>query len=102
MRSQASQDLRRPLRRSRNRQRQGKVIDAAERRGYISGPPQLLQRVSVTDGRNERERSPAIRHLESLATFGQSQHAARILAELADADRPHVLLVALCDGLACL
>src|ERR1700722_18368949 len=94
MRPKPRQDLGRPLRRPGNRERRRKVVEGPLRLGHVSRRTQLLERVAVPQGRDERHRPPAVRDLNGLAPFGEPKYATRVLTKVADSDGLHVLPVA--------
>jgi DNA-directed RNA polymerase specialized sigma24 family protein len=60
----------------------------------IAGSAHPLQRAGVADGPEDGDRPSTVGHLERLACLDASEQLARALAQLPNAHRSHVLLVA--------
>jgi hypothetical protein len=94
MRTQARKDLRRRSGPSGDRKGRRQVSDGTLGGRHVSGHPQFLEGVECPQGDDERQRAPTVRHSERLAVFRETEHVARMLAQLSNTDGLHVLLVA--------
>src|SRR5207245_1877891 len=71
-----------------------KLEHVASRRLETTRRRESRQRGRRLDRREPGDRTPTVGHLDDLPSFDCPKVAARLLPELADADRAHVLLIA--------
>src|SRR5580658_4869576 len=94
MRTQTCKNLRRRRGPSGDRKGCGQLSDAPVGGRHVTGHPQLLEGIARPQGHDERQRAPTVRYSECLAVFRETEHVARMLAQLSNTDGLHVLLVA--------
>src|SRR2546428_6134075 len=75
-----------------------KLEHVAGRRLETTRRRESRQRAHRVDRDETSHRTAAVSHFDDLAAFDNSKVAARLLSELPDADRPHVLLIAHSQG----
>ena len=75
-------------------ERLGQVIEIVRRTVDLAHGAQPIERATLRQWREKRDRAPSIRDLNRFASFDASQQFAGALSELPDPDGCHVLLIA--------